>query len=319
MTTDHLGSTRLATTADGTVLGYHDYLPFGEEIPATIGGRSGLYGSAGDAVTHKFTGQERDAETASSAMQGLDYFGARYYSGAMGRFMTPDWSAKPQPIPYADLTDPQTLNLYGYVRNNPLTEDDVDGHGGCEAAAGGNTQKWLTCKGVHPEITGYTIGPPPETRNTTEKVQDRVVGAAKGFAGALLSVFDLMGAPRANTDQIRNALRLDPASRNEQFGATVGVALAMLLRGGGGSLWHEGSFASAGESLAYHFAEHGEEVGAASAEQYLNKALEFSKSLRRAASAPVDGLTEGVTRYSKSGRYIDLAPDGRIISFGTTK
>jgi hypothetical protein len=86
LTTDHLGSTRLATTADGTVLGYHDYLPFGEEIPATIGGRSGLYGSAGDAVTHKFTGKERDAETASSATQGDDYFGARYYSSSQGRF-----------------------------------------------------------------------------------------------------------------------------------------------------------------------------------------------------------------------------------------
>lgn len=34
---------------------------------------------------------------------GLDYFGARYYSGAQGRFTTPDWSAKPQPIPYAVL------------------------------------------------------------------------------------------------------------------------------------------------------------------------------------------------------------------------
>ncbi|MHB8889968.1 MAG: RHS repeat-associated core domain-containing protein [Acidobacteriaceae bacterium] len=33
----------------------------------------------------RFTGKERDAES------GLDYFGARYYSSAMGRFMSPDW------------------------------------------------------------------------------------------------------------------------------------------------------------------------------------------------------------------------------------
>ena len=68
-----------------------------------------------------FTGKERDAET------GLDYFGARYLSSAQGRWMSPDWSTTPQAVPYADFSDPQTLNLYGYVRNNPLTHADADG------------------------------------------------------------------------------------------------------------------------------------------------------------------------------------------------
>lgn len=35
-------------------------------------------------MTQQFTGKERDAET------GLDYFGARYFSGAQGRFTSPD-------------------------------------------------------------------------------------------------------------------------------------------------------------------------------------------------------------------------------------
>ncbi|MCZ2080650.1 MAG: glycoside hydrolase family protein [Bryobacterales bacterium] len=69
-----------------------------------------------------FTGRGRDAET------GLDYFGARYFSGAQGRWTTPDWPAKPQPVPYADLSNPQSLNLYAYVRNNPVTNRDPDGH-----------------------------------------------------------------------------------------------------------------------------------------------------------------------------------------------
>ena len=60
---------------------------------------------------------------------GLDYFGARYFSGAQGRFTSPDWSEIPQAVPYADLTDPQTLNLYAYERNNPLSKPDLDGHG----------------------------------------------------------------------------------------------------------------------------------------------------------------------------------------------
>jgi len=69
------------------------------------------------------TGKERDAES------GLDYFGARYYASSMGRWMSPDWSAKAEPVPYSKLGDPQTLNLYGYLTNNPLSRTDPDGHG----------------------------------------------------------------------------------------------------------------------------------------------------------------------------------------------
>jgi RHS repeat-associated protein len=53
---------------------------------------------------------------------------ARYYANSMGRFMSPDWSAKVEPVPYAKLDNPQSLNLYAYVGNNPLTDVDVDGH-----------------------------------------------------------------------------------------------------------------------------------------------------------------------------------------------
>ena len=74
------------------------------------------------ATRHHFTGKERDAES------GNDYFDARYYASSMGRFMSPDWSAKEEPVPYAKLDDPQSLNLYSYVRNNPLSQIDADGH-----------------------------------------------------------------------------------------------------------------------------------------------------------------------------------------------
>jgi RHS repeat-associated protein len=75
-----------------------------------------------NSIGSRSSGKERDVET------GLDYFLARYYSGAEGRFLSPDWSATPLPIPYADLDSPQTLNLYGYVRNNPMSHFDADGH-----------------------------------------------------------------------------------------------------------------------------------------------------------------------------------------------
>jgi RHS repeat-associated protein len=107
---DHLGSTRFLTKPDQTLADSMDYLPYGEQI------------AGGTDTTHKFTGKERDAET------GLDYFGARYYSNGMGRFITPDWAAKPVAIPYAVLGDPQSLNLYTYVRDTPTTGLDPTGH-----------------------------------------------------------------------------------------------------------------------------------------------------------------------------------------------
>ncbi len=73
-------------------------------------------------VGSRCTGKERDTES------GLDMFGARYYASSMGRFMIPDWAGKPTAVPYAMFSDPQSLNLYGYVRNNPLSKADVDGH-----------------------------------------------------------------------------------------------------------------------------------------------------------------------------------------------
>ncbi len=68
-------------------------------------------------IAYQFTGKERDAES------GLDYFGARYFGSSMGRFMLPD-----EPMYSGDLGDPQKLNLYSYVGNNPLSRVDPDGH-----------------------------------------------------------------------------------------------------------------------------------------------------------------------------------------------
>lgn len=62
------------------------------------------------------SGKERDSES------GLDYFGARYYSSNIGRFMSPDqsnWGV--------DFYNPQTWNHYSYVGNNPLSNTDPNG------------------------------------------------------------------------------------------------------------------------------------------------------------------------------------------------
>ncbi|WP_245814757.1 hypothetical protein [Cystobacter ferrugineus] len=80
--------------------------------------------------------------------------------------------------------------------------------------------------------------------------------------------------------------------------------------------WHEGSYDSPLDSLQEHFAKHGAEVGAKDVSQYLRKARGFRQNLKGAQKFPIEGATEGVVRYVKKGNYIDLAPDGRIVSFG---
>jgi RHS repeat-associated protein len=115
---DPLGTRRIQTNIDGQVEESCQSLPFGDNLNCTTTALT----TADDATEHHFTGKEHDAES------GNDYFDARYYNSTMGRFMSPDWSAQEEPIPYAKLDDPQSLNLYAYVENNPLDRMDVDGH-----------------------------------------------------------------------------------------------------------------------------------------------------------------------------------------------
>jgi RHS repeat-associated protein len=97
--------------------------------------QNALQTSAYDATKHHFTQKVRDTGS------GNDYFLARYYSSAKGRFVSPDWSAKTTPVPYAVFTDPQSLNLYAYVRNNPITHVDLGGH--CEGFVCQMQQDWF--------------------------------------------------------------------------------------------------------------------------------------------------------------------------------
>ncbi|HEX7958118.1 MAG TPA: LamG-like jellyroll fold domain-containing protein, partial [Pyrinomonadaceae bacterium] len=86
LVSDQLGTPRMVLDATGSLAGVkrHDYLPFGEELFAGVGGRTPQQGySAADGLRQKLTGYERDNET------GLDYAQARYYASSQGRFTSP--------------------------------------------------------------------------------------------------------------------------------------------------------------------------------------------------------------------------------------
>jgi RHS repeat-associated protein len=124
--TDPLGTRRVQTNSVGEAELDCQSLPFGDQLSCfpdpNAPDDAQDEDSTGSLTGIHFTGKERDAES------GLDYFGARYYGSNMGRFLSPDWSADPVPVPYANLSDPQSLNLYSYARNNPLIRIDKDGH-----------------------------------------------------------------------------------------------------------------------------------------------------------------------------------------------
>ena len=113
LSSDHLGSTRMVTDQNGALVSLHDYLPFGEEIISGDAGRPSVNG-AQDNTDQKFTGQLRDSES------NLDYFNARYFAAALGRFTSPDPANAG-----ADPTNPQSWNAYVY--NNPLALTDPTG------------------------------------------------------------------------------------------------------------------------------------------------------------------------------------------------
>ncbi|HEY1742945.1 MAG TPA: RHS repeat-associated core domain-containing protein [Granulicella sp.] len=111
---DALGSRRVQTDPAGFPEQTCQNLPFGDQLYCT--------GSLNSPTEHHFTGKERDTES------GLDYFGARYFGSNMGRFLSPDYSSVPDTVPYADFRDPQSLNLYSYGLNNPVSNTDSNGH-----------------------------------------------------------------------------------------------------------------------------------------------------------------------------------------------
>jgi RHS repeat-associated protein len=101
-----LGSASLETNETGQVISYEEYHPFG-----TSAYRVAKSGTDLSLKRYRFTGKERDDET------GLYYFGVRYYAAWLGRWTSSD------PGDFVD-----GLNLYVYVRNNPVNGVDALGY-----------------------------------------------------------------------------------------------------------------------------------------------------------------------------------------------
>jgi RHS repeat-associated protein len=213
---NQIHSTALIADASGNIEDDADYYPWG----GTLQFSSNL------ANHYWFSGKERDAET------GLDYFGARYYGNVWGRFLTPDWSAKTEGVPYADFTDPQSLNLYGYVRDNPIVRVDPDGHAeGFLSFLGEELKGVWDSTGGGLKQTAMAIGSGHVMKDMKQTYFNGNVGknlkeAGKEFGGQMSKMVKSAadGNPRA-IGQIAG-LVVGAAAGNEAAGALRGGAVA---------------------------------------------------------------------------------------------
>ena len=105
--TDHQGSTITVLNSSGGAVSHQRYYAFGGIRP-DLGGTN-------NQTDFGYTGQRN-----MSSIGSMDYK-ARFYDPVLGRFLQPD-----SMVPGAG--NPQTLNRYAYVLNNPINHNDPTGH-----------------------------------------------------------------------------------------------------------------------------------------------------------------------------------------------
>ena len=173
--TNHLGSTVLANpSGDGvTSLGFENthYRPYGK--------------STGAAPEFAFTGPRFLAGI------GLHHFGARWYDAAMGRFLQPD-PLVPEPF------NPQSLNRYSYVLNDPVNRVDPTGmvpRSITEILPDG----WQVTKTIDLQIEPGPI--PPFNPNLLGDTVGRIITSLGGGLGSTIGSFDAAQAAIASQSQ----------------------------------------------------------------------------------------------------------------------
>ncbi len=286
-----MGSTRVLTDLDGNVVADYNYEAFGELIDST-----------GDVENnYLFAGEQFDGDLEQY------YLRDRYYDQNVGRFLRRDTYE-------GRLNEPITLHKYLYANANPVYYTDPTGLFslaevsqsisviGALAAIGG-VAGIMTQGEPLPPLGGFGDGPQPDIPRSTANggILTRVLdfGRLRGFGDG----------PQPDIDETET---FPTNTLNDFLIHFFPVSTEDLKRE-----WHPGSYPTERDSFEDHYDRHRYQVGANNPDQYFRKAVEFKRTAKKGQKGkPVRGATPGVKRYVKSGKYIDLAPDGRIVSFG---
>lgn len=189
---DHLGSSSVMTDRAGDLVQHYEYGAYGHE---RFVDNTSAFG-----VSNRYTGQVFDEETS------LYYYNARYYDPELGRFTQPDTV-----VP--ELNNPQALNRYAYVLNNPLVYSDPTGH-----------LAWFI-----PIIIGAVVGAAVGAA-TTGTVKGALLGALTGaIAGAAVAGGAALGAAAAKAIGIAKGIGIAVGT---VAGGAVGGAINAAISGG---------------------------------------------------------------------------------------
>lgn len=329
---DHLGSTNVVTDGPGnTVQEVISYYPFGETLDDT-----GLREIIN--VPYKFTGQELDSET------GLYNYNARLYSPDFGRFISPDTIV-------SDPTNPQSLNRYSYVLNNPLNYTDPTGHEpGITLDQIWSPPVWTdpwadynvpqTGLGGPPPIS-FSLGGSSSTASNNSFVNSIVNGFNADLSTAhyyfdsyltkdnlqgMLGIFGmvpLIGEPANLLNAGVDALNGDYASAGLAALPFVGFAGKVGQVGKVGlarselreviNAWSKGRSKSIADSIRYHYGEHGAGQGVLNYTREAREFLETNKSLAVRHSLRTGGTGIKIKTGSHFGIYTN---EGKIVTYG---
>ncbi|HYC58151.1 MAG TPA: RHS repeat-associated core domain-containing protein [Thermoanaerobaculia bacterium] len=204
---DHLGSVRVISGHDKSIYAQHSYLPFGTEI--TNPAQEVVLGHD-TPEPMKFTGHERDLTGADFNGPALDYMHARYYSPALGRFLSVD----PQFDLEEMLHNPQMWNRYTYVQNNPVRFVDPDGR-----AAREMTKEELT------ELAKAVVKNAPKNTNPI-KLANMLIQRAGDFSASGAAIAGALKAagvtlPKEGAEMLSNVKTITVESKNNVRNVTI--------------------------------------------------------------------------------------------------
>jgi len=167
---DHLDGINAVTDSAGTLVSKTDYLPFGDV-------RTGSSGTE----KYSYTDKEKDKTD-------LYYFNARYNSPEFRHFTQADL-AEP------DYADPQDLNRYAYVGNNPLSYVDDDGFKKKKKAKLSKREKWMIAHGADPDHDKTTLKKAKAQFNAGTKY----TATTKSTITTTRSIYDPTGVEESST------------------------------------------------------------------------------------------------------------------------
>jgi RHS repeat-associated protein len=247
--------------------------------------------SAARCTPSRFTGKERDFET------GLDYFEARYLGSNMGRFLSPD------PLG-GHLEDPQTLNKYAYVRNNPVNLTDPTG-----------LDFYLTCQEASSTCKSQTVGYDKNGKEQTALVQG-VTGKDGNFAATQIgndkhgNLVDKTTGTGAYTGSV-NGSGVHLSTNGGQTSST-----GVFVNGTPETSFHDAGWANGNALTAFQFTFQNSKLEAnqtaAGFFSFAGSPQQAGAAIQRAGFSPRYGI-EGGDEFRSSGTFWTGSNSGHFI------